>query len=185
MRRGELLGLTMARPQRVACFRIRQTVVLVKGKGKLDHRLPLRRQKGARAASALSPDVLDRCCRRSPGQLQDSRTPTRLGDAWTEHGLVFVSETGTPLNPDNLTRLRKQLMKDAKVPTMRLHDLRHLHASMAIRSGVDPKVLADRLGHSRASFTLDVYTHLFDEQRVNAAVSLLDFLPKSDPAAAN
>ncbi len=56
---------------------------------------------------------------------------------------------------------------------------------MAIKSGVDPKVLADRLGHARASFMLDVYTHLFEEQRVNAAVSLLDFLPKSDPATAN
>jgi integrase len=46
-------------------------------------------------------------------------------------------------------------------------------------------MLADRLGHSRASFTLDVYTHLFEERRVNAAVSLLDFLPKSDPSTAN
>jgi len=37
---------------------------------------------------------------------------------------------------------------------------------------VDPKVLADRLGHARASFTLDVYTHLFDSQREAAAVSV-------------
>jgi integrase len=71
---------------------------------------------------------------------------------------VFSSEVGAPLNPDNLRRLRNSLMDAAKVSRVRLHDLRHLHASVAIRNGVDPKVLADRLGHSRASFTLDVYT---------------------------
>lgn len=60
---------------------------------------------------------------------------------------------------------------------MRLHDLRHLHASLAIKGGMDAKVLADRLGHARASFTLDVYTHLYDEQRANSAVALTDFLP--------
>ncbi len=59
---------------------------------------------------------------------------------------------------------------------MRLHDLRHLHSSMCIRNGMDPKVLADRLGHSRASFTLDTYTHLFEEQREESAFSLMDYL---------
>ena len=76
-------------------------------------------------------------------------------------------------------------MTKANVPLVRLHDLRHLHASLAIRSGMDVKVLADRLGHSRASFTLDRYTHLFESQRAQSAVSLLDFLPKSDPSTAN
>jgi len=98
---------------------------------------------------------------------------------------VFVSEVETPLNPDNLRRLRNSLMDTAKVPRVRLYDLRHLHASVAIRNGVDPKVLADRLGHARASFTLDVYTHLFEEQRANSAVSLLDFLPKGNPSTTN
>ena len=56
---------------------------------------------------------------------------------------------------------------------------------MAIKAGVDAKVLVDRLGHSRASFTLDRYMHLFEERRDNSAVSLLDFLPTSNPATAN
>ena len=56
--------------------------------------------------------------------------------------------------------------------------MRHLHASLAILQGMDAKVLADRLGHARASFTLDVYTHLFEEQQQNSAVSILGFLPK-------
>ncbi len=59
------------------------------------------------------------------------------------------------------------------------------HASVAIKNGMDAKVLADRLGHSRASFTLDRYTHLFESQWAQSAVSLLDFLPKSDPGTVN
>ncbi len=53
---------------------------------------------------------------------------------------------------------------------------------------MNAKVLADRLGHSRASFTLDRYTHLFESQRAQSAASLLDFLPKiprSDPDTVN
>ena len=72
-----------------------------------------------------------------------------------------------------------------RVARTRLYDLRHPHASIAIWGGMDAKVLADGLGRTRASFTLDVYTHLFDEQQANSAVSLLDFLPKGDPNTAN
>jgi integrase len=103
-----------------------------------------------------------------------------LAGAWPDTAdLVFVSEVGTPLNSDNLRRLRNGIMD--KVPRIKLHDFRHLHSSVCIKGGMDPKMLADRLGHSRASFTLDVYTHLFEEQRATSAVSLLDFLPKSNP----
>ena len=111
------------------------------------------------------------------------RQGAERGPVWPK--IVFVSEAETPLNPDNLRRLRNKLMDEAGVPRVHLHNLRHLHTSVAIRNGVDPKVLADRLGHARASFTLDVYTHLFEEQRSNSAVSLLAFLPKSNPATAN
>jgi integrase len=106
-----------------------------------------------------------------------------LADAWPATGLVFVSEVGTAVNPDNLKRLKDALMDKAGVPRVRLHDLRHLHASIAIKNGADPKLLADRLGHSRASFTMDRYTHLFESQRADGAVSLLDFLPP--PSAPN
>jgi integrase len=53
---------------------------------------------------------------------------------------------------------------------------------MAIQNGVDPKALADRLGHARASFTMDTYVSLFDEQRVSAAVNLQTFLGRREQA---
>ncbi len=174
LRSGELLGLRWEDVQSDRLL-IRQNFVKVGSSLIVD----TPKTKKGRRVVAISPDVLE--VLDAHHKRQDSeRLPS-----WPVSGLVFVSETGTPLNPDNLRRLRNKFMDDANVPRVRLHDLRHLHASVAIRNGVDPKVLADRLGHARASFTLDVYTHLFEEQRANSAVSLLDFLPKSDPATTN
>ena len=60
-----------------------------------------------------------------------------------------------------------------------MHDLRHLHVSLLVKQGVDPRTIADRVGHAKASFTLDIYTHLFEEQRLAAAVNLADMLVSS------
>ena len=177
LRRGELLGLRWVDIEG-SLLHVKQS--LVKVGSKLIFSTPKTR-KGFRTV-ALSPDVLEVLLLHR--QRQDAERAV-LGDAWAHPELVFASEVGTPLNPDNLKRVRDYLMNKADVPPVRLHDLRHLHASLAIRGGMDAKVLADRLGHSRASFTLDRYTHLFESQRAQSAVSLLDFLPRSDPDTVN
>jgi integrase len=106
----------------------------------------------------------------------------REGAMWRRAEVMFPSELGDYMDPNDLTRHWRRIQKRAGVRTIRLHDLRHLHASIAIRSGMAPKVLADRLGHARASFTLDVYTHLFDEQREASAVSVQAlFKKKAEP----
>ncbi|ULH15537.1 tyrosine-type recombinase/integrase [Deinococcus sp. KNUC1210] len=63
---------------------------------------------------------------------------------------------------------------------IRIHDIRHTYASLAIYQGLDPKALADRMGHSRASLTLDVYGHVFEEQRERAALTLADLVNRAD-----
>jgi integrase len=177
MRRGELLGLRWEDVGE-SCLHVRQSVI--EQRGRIMITTP-KTEKGARRV-ALSPDVLE--VMRQQRERQEAERHL-LGAAWPDTGLVFTSEVGTLMHPRNFTRTWHTLQTNAKVPKVKLHDLRHLHASMAIRSGVDPKVLADRLGHARASFTLDVYTHLFEEQRANSAVSLLDFLPSAPQGAAN
>ena len=177
LRRGELLGLRWVDIEG-SLLHVKQT--LVKVGSQLILSTPKTR-KGFRTV-ALSPDVLEVLLLHR--QRQDAER-TLLGDTWKHPELVFTSEAGTPLNPDNLKRVRDYLMEKADVPRVRLHDLRHLHASLAIKGGMDAKVLADRLGHSRASFTLDRYTHLFESQRAQSAVSLLDFLPTSNPDTLN
>jgi integrase len=67
------------------------------------------------------------------------------GDAWPGSDLLFTSEVGTPYSPDNVKRLRYQLMDKARVPRVRLHDLRHLHVSLLVKRGLDAKLIAGLL----------------------------------------
>lgn len=168
LRRGELLGLRWVDIEG-NLLHVKQAYV--KAGGKLILSTP-KTQKGFRTV-ALSPDVLEVLLLHRRRQEAERNM---LRKTWAHPELVFASEVGTPLNPDNLSRLRKKLMTAAQVSQARLHDLRHLHASVAIESGMDAKMLADRLGHARASFTLDRYTHLFESQRARSAVSLTGWL---------
>ena len=69
--------------------------------------------------------------------------------------------TGEMYGPDCVGRLHKTLLKKAGITEkVRFHDLRHTYATLAIRSGVDPKTVSSVLGHYSEDFTLDVYTHV-------------------------
>ncbi|WP_370346571.1 site-specific integrase [Catenulispora sp. MAP5-51] len=70
------------------------------------------------------------------------------GKAWTETGLVFTNPNGTALNPADVTGLFDRLVRDAALPPIRLHDLRHGAATHALDAGVPVKVVSDMLGHS-------------------------------------
>jgi integrase len=82
------------------------------------------------------------------------------GPAWNDAGLVFTREDGRPLRPEYATRHFQALAKTAGLPAIRLHDLRHTNASLALQAGVDMKVVSERLGHSQMSITADLYTHV-------------------------
>ncbi len=58
------------------------------------------------------------------------------------------------------------------VPRIRLHDLRHTWASLALQAGVNPKVVSERLGHATVSFTLDVYSHVMPGLQEDAAATI-------------
>ena len=66
----------------------------------------------------------------------------------------------------------KRAIKKTGVKPIRLHDLRHSHASLLINSGAEPIAVADRLGHSDASITLKVYSHFYDKKRTTLADKL-------------
>ena len=57
----------------------------------------------------------------------------------------------------------------AKLPRIRLHDLRHTHASLALAAGINPKVISERLGHATVSITLDTYSHAIPALQEEAA----------------
>ena len=81
------------------------------------------------------------------------------GDKWQENDMIFPSSIGTPLEPRNLFREFKDLLRKANLPDIRFHDLRHTFATLALSQGVSVKVVQEMLGHSDASMTLKVYSH--------------------------
>lgn len=80
---------------------------------------------------------------------------------WNAAGLVFCSENGTPILPSNLNRQFDALLKRAKLPDIRFHDLRHTYAALSIAANVELFTLSRRMGHSSIAVTADRYGHLY------------------------
>lgn len=99
---------------------------------------------------------------------------------WPTHGLVFTLEDGSGLHPDYLTRTFQSLAKRAGVPLVRLHDLRHTHATLLLAAGVPVKVVSERLGHSTVAFTMEVYQHVLPGMQRQAVQALAN--AKTKPA---
>jgi integrase len=75
--------------------------------------------------------------------------------------LTFTSVEGGPIISDNLARRHfKPILKKAKLPDVRLYDLRHTMATALLVAGVNPKIVSERLGHSSVTLTLDTYSHI-------------------------
>lgn len=91
------------------------------------------------------------------------------GQRWIDTGLVFTRPEGAGIHPDVVSRQFKQLVREAGLPPIRLHDLRHGAASIALHSGVDLKVVSDMLGHSSTTVTADIYTSVFTSLKHQAA----------------
>ena len=168
MRKGELLGLHWGDVS-LGRSEINVRMNLTEVGGKLYLREP--KTKASRRTILIPSDTV-KVLQEHHAALE--RHKLLLGAAWDEQDLVFPSELGTPLSPANVYRLFKNIIKRAGVPNIRFHDLRHTHASLLILKGTSAKVVSDRLGHTDVGFTLNTYTHLFDEQRREAAMSFDD-----------
>lgn len=81
-----------------------------------------------------------------------------------------------PTSPSAAYHKMKELLKDAGLPNIRFHDLRHTFATHAMKNGVDAKTLSGILGHTNASFTLDTYTHITTDMQKNASGIVGDFM---------
>jgi integrase len=87
-----------------------------------------------------------------------------------ELNLVFPSKTGTPIDHHHLVaRHFAPTLKEAKLPGIRYHDLRHTFASLLIAQGENIKRIQTMLGHSRPTVTLDIYSHLIEPSNQEAA----------------
>jgi integrase len=88
-----------------------------------------------------------------------------VGEAWDDHGLVFSSEVGTPLDPDNVSHVFSRICRRSGLGHWHLHELRHSGASLMLAQGTDLYVVSEVLGHSSVTITKDVYGHLVEGQK--------------------
>ncbi|MGQ0743968.1 MAG: tyrosine-type recombinase/integrase [Acidimicrobiales bacterium] len=98
------------------------------------------------------------------------------GAAYQDSRLVFTREDGSPIRPDTITRRFRDLLKGAGLPVIRLHDVRHTYATIALTAGTHPKVIAERLGHATIAITLDTYSHVLpslEEEAANRLAALI------------
>jgi len=102
--------------------------------------------------------------------LRDLRTKGGAQDLYSEaHDLVFRTPSGQPINADCLAKHFRSILDLAGVPRIRLYDLRHSAATIALAAGVSPKVVFEQLGHASTAFTLDTYAHVLPHMRDAAA----------------
>jgi integrase len=170
MRRGELLGLrwldvspdSIRIEQIIASVRNRPTVTTPK-------------TKGSRRTIAITPRVYSVLMAHQERQLIEF-------EAIPEY--IFANTLGEPTAPRILQRAWRDLHTKARaeaaaqgleLPYLNMHSLRHMHASILIENGEDPAYVAGRLGHASPSFTLDIYTHLFEERKRRAPADVDDW----------
>lgn len=89
---------------------------------------------------------------------------------YLDRDLIFATEIGGPVDIKNLTtRHFKPLLKLAKLPEIRLYDLRHTHATLSLAAGDNPKIVSERLGHSTITLTMDTYSHVLPDMQAASA----------------
>jgi integrase len=163
MRRGEVLGLRWADVDlRAAQLAIRQTLltadmVTLFGEPK---------SRRSRRVVALVTTTIEALQRHRRNQLEEKLA---LGPAYQDGDLVFARRDGRAYEPDEFSREFDRKSKRLDLPRIRLHDLRHTWATLALQAGIHPKVVSERLGHGTIAVTLDIYSHVTPSLQREAA----------------
>ena len=171
VRRGEVCGLMWDDVDLVgARASILRAAVRVKGKGIV--MLPPKTERSRRTIALDSETVDVLRAHRGTQLIQRSE----LGDLYEDLGYIFTGATGLPLDPYVLTDTWSHMVWKAGVTNIRLHDLRHFHASVLLRANKHPKIVQERLGHSTISVTLDTYSHSVPSMQEQAALDFAEAL---------
>ncbi|MCC5954406.1 MAG: site-specific integrase [Acidimicrobiia bacterium] len=172
MRRGEVLGLRWADVDLDAArLTVRHTIISVA----YEVRESTPKTHQARVID-LDPETIRQLrCHHDRQQAERDR----WGDDYQGNDLVFCRENGTPLHPDTFSQSFERAIAKTDLPRIRLHDLRHTHATIALRAGVPVKVISERLGHESPAFTMKQYAHALPGMQAEAA-ALIASLVRGD-----
>lgn len=171
LRRAELLGLRWhdisldAESGRHPFLEIKQTLQRVGG----ELRFVPPKTRTSRRTIPLPPMCVE-ALRDHANQQANRRA--EMGDSWNDHGLVFVSRVGTPMEPDNLRRSWDRIKKAADV-RLRFHDLRHTCVTLLLELGAPPHIVREIAGHSALDVTMTIYAHASLAEKYKA-LSMLD-----------
>lgn len=93
-----------------------------------------------------------------------------------DDNFIFTNQRGDWVHIHNFIPYFKRFVTDHKLKPITPHGLRHTHASLLFSAGVEPKNISDRLGHSTVQITLDLYTHITEEQRTDTVEKLIEYM---------
>jgi integrase len=171
LRRGELLGLrwddvSMER----STLRVGRALVREGGR----HTLGETKTRRGRRQINLTPRTVSTLKAHHKKQQEEK---IKLTGLYKDHGLIFATRVGTPINPENLVnRSFKPLLERASLPEIRFHDLRHTCATLLLGRGVHPKLVQELLGHATIAMTLDTYSHYMPSMGDQVAGAMKDAL---------
>ncbi|MGG3962181.1 tyrosine-type recombinase/integrase [Geobacillus stearothermophilus] len=164
MRRGEVLGLKWDDVDfENKKIRIKRSLCFVSGKGLIFKEPKTKKSKRQISISQHVVNVLKKHKQKQEFQKE------KLGTQYQDNNLIVCTDDGKPLDPRSLLRQFYRLIEEASVPRISFHDLWHTHATILMQQGENPKVVSERLGHSRVGITLDLYSHVSDDLQEQAA----------------
>lgn len=163
MRLGELLGLRWCDVDLdMGCLSVVQA--LYKRSGIC--RMTMPKTPSSRRRIALSPSLTLLLREYEAEQRTKS---ILLGKVPADGDLVFSHPDGKPLDPGVVSHTFAKVLRKAKLPHIRFHDLRHTHATLLLKVGIHPKIVSERLGHASIGITLDTYSHVLPGLQEKAA----------------
>jgi len=175
MRRGEVLGLHWsALDWEAGTLRVTHGVKRVKDRDASSGRRTrlvvseLKTPKSRRTLT-LTPQLVPRFRQH---RVRQAEAQMAAGPLWQDHGLIFASEVGTPMDPDNFSHSFARLCERAGLGHWHPHELRHSGASLMLAQGTPLHVVSEVLGHASIAITKDVYGHLLEGDKRAAAESM-------------
>ena len=101
-------------------------------------------------------------------RLRQAQDLLQLGVRLNDETFVCAREDGEALQPNSIGHA----WESTKLPRIRFHDLRHSHATIMLKSNIHPKIVSERLGHSRVALTMDTYSHVIPGMQEGAAAAI-------------
>jgi len=165
-RRGEALGLQWCNVDFDAA-RVTSAQALLE----VGNEIQLSEPKSARGRRTIALDPETVAVLRAHHRVQ-AQERLHCGAGWADTGFAFATEDGQALQPWRISKGFEQLRRRAGLTQIPLHGLRHTYATVALSSGINPRIVSGRLGHSTVAFTLDVYSHVLPQADEEAAVRI-------------